>query len=66
MKVLERIVVIVLTTLFGFAADFQIAIVSKGHYKFKPGDVWKFEIPVTNDVEKAKFRGLYVPSKEVK
>ena len=44
----------------------QIAIVSKGHYKFKPGDVWKFDIPVTDDVEKAKLKGLYILTKELK
>ncbi len=42
----------------------QIAIVLSNHYDFKPGDIWKFQIPVTEDVEKAELRGLYVYSNE--
>ncbi len=40
----------------------QIAIVLSNHYDFKPGDIWKFQIPVTEDVEKAELKGLYVHS----
>jgi hypothetical protein len=43
----------------------QIAIVSSDLYNFKPNGIWKFEIPVTSDVAKAEFDGLYVPSKEL-
>jgi len=43
----------------------QIAIVSSNLYDFEPGHTWKFEILVTGDVEKADFRGLYVPAKEL-
>ncbi len=42
----------------------QIAIVSSNHYDFKPGDIWKFQIPVTEDVGKAELKGLYVHLKE--
>lgn len=44
----------------------QIAIVSSNLYDFKPGAIWKFEIPVTDDVEKAELKGLYIPAKELK
>jgi hypothetical protein len=44
----------------------QIAIVSSNVYDFKPGIIWRFEIPVTSDVAKAEFNGLYVPLKEIK
>jgi hypothetical protein len=40
----------------------QIAIVFSNVYNFKPGGIWKFEIPVTSDVDKAELKGLYVPS----
>ncbi|HUL32069.1 MAG TPA: FxLYD domain-containing protein [Thermodesulfobacteriota bacterium] len=40
----------------------QIAIVSSSHYDFKPGIIWKFEIPVTADVGKAELKGLYIRS----
>ncbi len=40
----------------------QIAIVSSNHYDFKPDGIWRFEIPVTEDVKKAEFKGLYVLS----
>lgn len=42
----------------------QIAIVSSNVYDFKPGGIWRFEIPVTEDVEKAELKGLYIPEKE--
>ncbi len=38
----------------------QIAIVSSNQYDFRPGGIWIFEIPVTEDVKKAEFKGLYV------
>ena len=41
----------------------QIAIVFSNVYDFKPGSIWKFEIPVTSDVGKAELKGLYVPSR---
>jgi hypothetical protein len=44
----------------------QIAIVSSDLYDFKPDVIWKFEIPVTSDVAKAEFNGIYVPLKEFK
>ncbi len=44
----------------------QIAIVLSNHYDFKPGDAWKFQIPVTEDVERAELKGLYVHSNEKK
>jgi hypothetical protein len=44
----------------------QIATVFSNLYNFKPGHIWKFEIPVTSDVGKAEFKGLYVPAKEPK
>lgn len=44
----------------------EIAIVQRRFYDFRPQKIWTFEIPVTNDVEKATLNGLYVPSKEVK
>lgn len=44
----------------------QIAIVFSSVYNFKPGGIWKFEIPVTLDVEKAELKGLYLPAKEFK
>ena len=44
----------------------QIAVVFSNVYDFKPGAIWKFEIPVTSDVEKAELKGLYVPEKELK
>jgi hypothetical protein len=44
----------------------QIAIVASNVYDFKPGGIWKFEIPVTSDVGKAEFNGLYVPLKALK
>jgi hypothetical protein len=44
----------------------QIAIVSSDLCDFKPDVIWKFEIPVTSDVAKAEFDGLYVPLKELK
>ncbi len=40
----------------------QIAIVSSKSYNLKPGSIWKFNIPVTEDVERAEFKGLYVPA----
>ena len=43
----------------------QIAIVSNNVYDFKPSGIWKVEIPVTSDVGKAEFNGLYVPLKEI-
>lgn len=43
----------------------QIAIVFTHLYDFKPGGIWKFEILVTQDIEKAEFKGLYVPTKEI-
>jgi hypothetical protein len=42
----------------------QIAIVFSNGYDFKPGRSWRFEIPVTEDVEKAELKGLYIPEKE--
>ncbi len=42
----------------------QIAIVLSNYYDFKPGDIWKFEIPVTSDVSRARFNGFSVPLKE--
>jgi hypothetical protein len=44
----------------------QIGIVSSNTYDFNPGGIWKFEIPVTSDVGKGEFDGLYVPMKELK
>jgi hypothetical protein len=44
----------------------QIAIVFSNLYNFKPGSIWRFEILISNDVEKASMKGLYVPSKELK
>jgi hypothetical protein len=44
----------------------QIAIVSSNTYNFRPNSIWKFNIPVTEDVKKAEFRGLYAPSIELK
>jgi hypothetical protein len=44
----------------------QIATVVSNVYDFKPGGIWKFEIPVTSDVGKGEFNGFYVPSKEIK
>jgi hypothetical protein len=41
----------------------QIALVFSNVYNFKPGRIWKFEIPVTSDVGKAELKGLYVPSR---
>jgi hypothetical protein len=41
----------------------QIAVVFSNLYNFKPGGIWKFEIPVTSDVGKAELKGLYVPSR---
>jgi hypothetical protein len=41
----------------------QIAIVLSNVYNFKPGHIWKFEIPVTSDVGKAELKGLYVSSR---
>ena len=35
-------------------------------YDFKPGDIWKFEILVSEDGEKADLNGLNVPSRELK
>lgn len=43
----------------------QIGIVFSNDYDFKPGGIWKFEIPVTSDVGKAELKGLYVPRKEL-
>jgi hypothetical protein len=40
----------------------QIAIVFSNVYDFKPGDIWKFDIPVTSDVGKAEWKGLYIPA----
>jgi len=42
----------------------QIGIVSGNFYDLKPRDIWKFDIPVTSDVGKAKLKGLYVHSQE--
>ena len=39
----------------------QIAVVFGNVYDFKPGRIWKFEIPVTSDVGRAELKGLYVP-----
>ncbi len=44
----------------------QIGIVFDNLYDLKPGGIWKFEIPVTSDVGKAKLKGLYIPEKELK
>lgn len=44
----------------------QIAIVFSNLYDFKPSGIWKFEILVSDDVEKASIKGLYGPSKELK
>jgi hypothetical protein len=44
----------------------QIAIVFSDHYDFKPGGIWKFQIPVTEDVGKAELKGLYIPEKELR
>ena len=41
----------------------QIAVVFSNVNHFKPGTIWKFEIPVTSDVGKAELKGLYVPSR---
>jgi hypothetical protein len=41
----------------------QVAIVFSNADNFKPGGIWKFEIPVTSDIGKAEFKGLYVPSR---
>jgi hypothetical protein len=41
----------------------QIAVVFSNVYDFKPGHIWKFEIPVTSDVGKAELKGLYVASR---
>jgi hypothetical protein len=41
-----------------------IGTVFSNLYNFKPGDIWKFEIPATSDVGKAELKGLYVPLKE--
>jgi hypothetical protein len=46
--------------------DNQIAIVSSNRYNFKPGDIWKFQIPVTQDVTKAELKGPYIPKKELR
>ncbi len=43
----------------------QIGTVFSNLYDFKPGGIWKFEIPVTSDVGKAELKGLYVPKKEL-
>jgi len=42
----------------------EIATVSRHHNEFKPGGIWKFDIPVTSDVKKAELRGVYVPVQE--
>jgi hypothetical protein len=42
----------------------QIATVFSNLYNFKPGGIWKFEIPATSDVGKAELKGLYVALKE--
>jgi hypothetical protein len=44
----------------------QIGIVASHIYDFKSDGIWKFEIPVTSDVAKAKFNGFYVPLRELK
>jgi hypothetical protein len=44
----------------------QIAIVFSNVYDFKPGSIWKSEIPITSDVGKVEFNGFYVPLKEIK
>ena len=44
----------------------QIAIVRSSFYDLKGQKSWAFKIPVTHDVEKASFNGLFVRSKEVK
>ena len=44
----------------------QIAVVFSNVNHFKPGTIWKFEIPVTSDVGKAELKGLYAPAKEVR
>ncbi|MGA2518901.1 MAG: FxLYD domain-containing protein [Thermodesulfobacteriota bacterium] len=41
----------------------QIAVVFSNVSRFKPGTIWKFQIPVTSDVGKAELKGLYVPSR---
>jgi hypothetical protein len=43
----------------------QIAVVLSSVYDFKPGSIWKFEIPVTSDVGKAELKGLYIPKNEL-
>jgi hypothetical protein len=42
----------------------QIAVVFSNVNDFKPGHIWKFEIPVTSDIGKAELKGLYVLLKE--
>ena len=44
----------------------QIGTVFSNLYDFKPGGIWKFEIPVTSDVGKGEFNGFYVPMEELK
>jgi hypothetical protein len=44
----------------------QIGIVFGNFYDLKPGGIWKFDIPVTSDVGKAKLKGLYVHLQERK
>jgi hypothetical protein len=44
----------------------QIAVVFSNVFDFKPGHIWKFDIPVTSDVGKAELKGLYVPAKELR
>jgi len=47
--------------------DAQIAIVSQNTYNLKSGGIWKFEMPVTHDVGKARLKGLYcIPARELK
>jgi hypothetical protein len=43
----------------------QIALVFSNVYDFKPGAIWKFDIPVTSDVGKAELKGLYVLKNEL-
>ncbi len=40
----------------------QIAVVSNNYYDFKPDGIWRFQIPVTEDVTGAELKGLNVPS----
>jgi len=44
----------------------QIAIVFSNSYDFKPSSIREFDIPVTEDVKKAEFKGLYAPTIELK